>query len=119
MTPGLIFILVIVAISIAFIVAPLLRKDATAPERVAAADDESIELASRHKMILASLRDLEDDHNTGKVSEEDYPGLQSKLTREAVDLMKQLDALEQERKRLAASKTLKHPRSYPKPRSTP
>jgi len=111
MTAGIIFISLVAVGSVAFVVAPLLRKDAADAERLAAAASEEVEMASQHDMILASLKDLEEDRSTGKITDEDYQGLYAKLTGEAVEVMKRLDEFERDHKRAAERKTIRHPRS--------
>jgi hypothetical protein len=44
-------------------------------------------------MVLAGLRDLEDDRQTGKIGDADYAALRAKLEANAVSLMKSLDEL--------------------------
>ncbi len=75
----------------AFVLAPLLRKE-SAEDRDTVANAELLELQSRHAMALAALKDLEEDRETGKVDDTDYSDLKTKLTAQAVEVMKQLDA---------------------------
>jgi cell division protein FtsB len=97
MTAGVVLSLLVAAAVIAFVAAPLLRSDAARAERVAAALDEAAELRSRREMLLASLKDLEDDRATDKIDEKDFAELNARLTGKAVELMKRLDELEQAR----------------------
>ena len=48
-------------------------------------------------MLLAALKDLEDDRSTGKIDQKDYSQLKTELSTEAIEIMKQLDALDQAR----------------------
>jgi len=82
-----------------FIVAPLFRRDAAEAERVGAAVSEERDLRSRHEMLLAALKDLEDDHATGKIDDADYAGQRAELSTQAVAIMKQTDALDEARAR--------------------
>ena len=41
---------------------------------------------------LAALKELEFDHRTGKISDEDYRGMVGELRRQAADALKALDA---------------------------
>ena len=50
-------------------------------------------------MLLAALKDLEDDRATGKIDQNDYSRLKTELTTETVDIMKQLDALAEAREK--------------------
>ena len=93
----------------ALIVAPLLRKDAAEAERLSAANSEEVELRLQHNMVLGALKDLEDDRATHKIVEEDYAEMQAELTSQAVELMKKLDAMDEEHRKLMASRTIQHP----------
>jgi len=75
------------------VLAPLFRPDAQEAERVSNALSSEQDLSARHAMALAGLRDLEDDHQTGKIGEADYAALRAKLEARAVELMKSLDGL--------------------------
>ena len=46
-----------------------------------------------------SIKELEFDYNTGKISEPDYKELLHKLEKEATGILEHLDQLEQERKK--------------------
>ena len=92
MTAGAIFILVIAAAALAFVVAPMLRQDVAQQERTTDALSEARDLHSRRDMLLASLKDLEDDHDTHKIVDADYVELRDKMTAQAVEIMKRLDA---------------------------
>ena len=92
MTGGAITILVLAVVALAFVVAPLLREDSARQERTSDALSEARELQSRRDMLLASLKDLEDDHDTHKMVDADYVELRDKLTAQAVEVMKRLDA---------------------------
>jgi len=87
-----VFLLLAVAV-MAFVLAPLFRREAKEEERRASAASEMQELRSRREMALSALKDLEDDKATGKIGDEDYQDLKAKLTLEAVELMKRLDGL--------------------------
>lgn len=75
------------------VLAPLFRPDAREAERVSNALSTEQDLNTRHAMALAGLRDLEDDHQTGKIGDADYAALRTKLEARAVELMKSLDGL--------------------------
>ncbi len=75
------------------VLAPLFRPDAQDAERVSNALSTEADFNTRHAMALAGLRDLEDDHQTGKIGDADYAMLRAKLETRAVALMKSLDDL--------------------------
>jgi hypothetical protein len=53
---------------------------------------ERLALEEERDRALAALKELEFDHRTGKVSDEDYRGLVGELRRQAADALKALDA---------------------------
>jgi hypothetical protein len=85
---------------------PLTRRDAGASERRQTELSRARELQSRHDMLVASLKDLEEDRATDKVDQADYDALHAQLTAEAVKLMRELDGLAAER---ARADDLEHP----------
>lgn len=110
--PELVVVLVALA-GAAFVAAPLFRREPAAtdePHELGRAR----ELQSRHDMLVASLRDLEEDHRTDKIDEADYAALYARLATEAVDVMRRLDQLAAERQ---AAIEREHPvLPYPGPR---
>jgi len=90
-------IVLLAAAVAAFVLAPLFRKDALEAERVALALSAEQEVHAQHAMALAALKDLEDDRATGKIGDTDYAEMKSKISANAVALMKRLDAFANER----------------------
>ena len=88
-------ILLVAAAVLVFVAAPLLRVDAAQAEEQSRRIGEASELQSRHDMLLAALKDLEEDRATGKLDDADYESLKTRLTAEAVEVLKQLDAAQQ------------------------
>ena len=82
----------------AFVLAPLFRPDALEAERVSRALSVEQDLGARHSMALSALRDLDEDRATGKIGDADYAEMKAKLSAQAVDLMKGLDAIAAERR---------------------
>ena len=68
-------------------------------EPVDPAIDEFKHLLVRKEETLISIKELEFDYNTGKISEPDYKELLHKLEKEATGILEHLDQLEQERKK--------------------
>jgi hypothetical protein len=111
MTAAIITMLILVAATAFYILRPLLAADARDPERGPTTAAEARDLQGEHDMVLASLKDLEDDRATGKLTDEDYTSIHARLSARAVKVMKQLDSLaEQER---AATAPLRHPAAQP------
>lgn len=97
MTTGAVVSLLLAVAAAAWIFAPLLRRDAAEAERIGAVISEERDLASRREMLLGTLKDLEDDRQTGKVDDADYRRMHDELTGDAVAVMRQLDAIDEAR----------------------
>ena len=67
--------------------------------------DEYKHLLVRKEETLISIKELEFDFNTEKISESDYQELRKKLEAEATELIKRLDQLEQGRKKNKSAKS--------------
>ncbi|HZO48925.1 MAG TPA: hypothetical protein VFB26_02165 [Gaiellaceae bacterium] len=68
-----------------------------------------LELAERRDRALAALKELEFDHRTGKVSDEDYRALVGPLRREAADALRALEP------RASAARTAREARGQGRP----
>lgn len=115
MTAGGVLAVLVAIAATAYVLAPLWRRDALeADGSGGVALDELRELHARHQMLLASLKDLEDDRATDKIGPEDYDHLNSRLTAQAIEVMQRLDAAEQQRQeRLEAERRASRPLRYP------
>ncbi len=115
MIAGTVLVLLLAAAALGFVLAPLLGRDRpNANERDDASLDSLRELHARQQMLLAALKDLEDDRATDKIGDSDYEQLQQRLSTEAIEVMRQLDTAEQEREQALerereASRPLRHP----------
>jgi hypothetical protein len=77
--------------AVAFIVArPLLEQRGLPREKTLTPADQ---LVDQREHILSALRDLDFDHATGKIADEDYTPQRAQLVAEGVAVLKQLDAL--------------------------
>lgn len=94
MTVGTIVAVVGGIVAAAWILAPLFRPEGAPSERDRSRDSDRADWMSRKEMILGSLRDLEDDHDTAKIADEDYEALKARLESEAVEVFRKLDDLE-------------------------
>ena len=81
--------LVVVALAVLVIGAPLRR--GRGPEREAAGAAERADLEAARDAKYAEIRDAEMDFRTGKLSEADWRALDRQLRREAVELLHRLD----------------------------
>ena len=73
---------------------PFLKEPATESDRLAepdAAGRRQLELAEVRDRALATLRELEFDHRTGKVSDEDYRALIGPLRRDAAQALRAVE----------------------------
>jgi len=82
---------------VVFVARPLLRsgKD-EAPAASGPEEDARIGFYERRDRALAALKELEFDHRTGKVSDEDYGALVGPLRREAAEALRALESEERE-----------------------
>ena len=86
-----VLVLVVLAIAVLVIAAPLRRGRAAEREAAEGAQREELEAAKAAK--YAEIRDAELDYRTGKLSEEDWRALDRDLRAEAIDLLRRLDDL--------------------------
>ncbi len=91
------FLLIMLFASVAIVVLwPLLQS----PEK--GAPEERVEnqttpsalarLQAQHEAILISVRDLDFDYQTGKLTEDEYQAQRERLMQRGVDILKQIDA---------------------------
>ena len=108
---AIVIVLLLAAAAIVYLVRPILRAPGSQATHLDGALSEARELQSQRDMVVAALRDLEEDRATDKIDEADYDEIKNRLTVKAVELMKRLDASATERE-LAA-----RPGPRPLPRS--
>jgi hypothetical protein len=86
---------VVLAVAAVLLVAlPFLREPETADDRLdarTAADDRRLAVVEERDRALAALKELEFDHRTGKVNDEDYRALVGPLRRTAAEALRALD----------------------------
>lgn len=71
-TEGVIAAVVMVIIGLVWLAFPLLRRKSSLNVQEVARQKERAALLTTYERTLASIRDLDDDHLTGKLSEADY-----------------------------------------------
>lgn len=81
-----------------FIIYPLIRGKNSTPGKNRA-NDKLQDFALEKESVYASLKELEFDYRTGKLSREDYEGLRSELESTAVSLIKKADRAKEEKDR--------------------
>jgi len=86
-------VLVLVAVAVLVISGPL--RPGHAGERDAVDRAQRADLEAARDAKYAEIRDAELDYRTGKLSQEDWRGLDRQLRGEAVELLHRLDALDE------------------------
>jgi hypothetical protein len=85
--------ILILACLVLFVVAPLRRSRAVEELREEALDDPTIaDLEARKEAKYREIRDAELDHAQGKLSDSDWARADAQLRREAIEILKELDA---------------------------
>jgi hypothetical protein len=85
---------------VVFVARPFLRDPSPASDRLdelAPEARERLALAEERDRALAALKELEFDHRTGKVSDDDYRAQVGPLRRRAVEVLRALEGGEQAR----------------------
>src|SRR5437762_8423376 len=87
-------------VAVIFVARPFLRDPAPASDRLDELAPEArkrLALAEERDRALAALKELEFDHRTGKVSDEDYRAQVGPLRRRAAEALRALEGGEQAR----------------------
>jgi hypothetical protein len=85
-------------IAVVFVARPFLRDPAPASDRfdeLAPEARERLALAEERDRALAALKELEFDHRTGKISDDDYRAQVGPLRRRAAEVLRALEPGEQ------------------------
>jgi hypothetical protein len=85
----------VAAAAVVFVAGPFLREPVAADDNFGRVDDavrRRIELAEERDRALAALKELEFDHRTGKITDEDYRDQVGPLRRRAADALRALGA---------------------------
>jgi hypothetical protein len=94
MTIALVLGGVIAVIVVVFVARPFLREPAPANDRLdepGELERRRLDLVEERDRALAALKELEFDHRTGKVSDEDYRALVGPLRRRAAETLRALE----------------------------
>ena len=81
-------------LAVAFIAYPLFRKGSRKGLAEPVEDERLQELRSRRDAIYSAIEELELDFKSGTLAEEDYRDLEASYRRQALPLLKDIDALE-------------------------
>ena len=110
MAVAAIVLAVVVAAGAVLLVAwPFLREPVTADDRLDAGSPEEaewLELVEERDRVLAALKELEFDHRTGKIGDDDYRSQVGPLRRAAATALRRLDRY---RSRMTAFETPETP----------
>ena len=85
-------------VAVVFVARPFLRDPSPVSDRLdelAPEARERLALAEERDRALAALKELEFDHRTGKISDEDYRAQVGPLRRRAAEVLRALEAGEQ------------------------
>jgi hypothetical protein len=94
MTLALVVGAVLAILCVVLVAVPFLREPGTRDDRLVPPDEleqRRLELAEERDRALAALKELEFDHRTGKVSDDDYRELVGPLRRRAAEALRALD----------------------------
>jgi|SRR5690349_16054733 cytochrome c-type biogenesis protein CcmI len=90
LTAALVLGALLAVVAVVFVARPLLREGSD--ESLEAPEPRRLELAEERDRALAALKELEFDHRTGKVSDEDYRSMVGELRRAAADALRAVDS---------------------------
>jgi uncharacterized membrane protein YdfJ with MMPL/SSD domain len=85
---------VIAVAAVVLVALPFLREPAADDDRLdapTAAEEARLQLLDERDRALAALKELEFDHRTGKIGDEDYRALVGPLRRAAAQALRSLD----------------------------
>jgi len=95
MTLALVLGAALALVVVAFVARPFLREPAPASDRLDDLDPAArvrLDLVEERDRALAALKELEFDHRTGKVNDEDYRAQVGPLRRRAAETLKALES---------------------------
>ncbi len=99
---GVVLGALLAAACVLFVARPFLREPRAKDDRLlepSAAARRRLELAEARDRALAALKELEFDHRTGKVSDEDYRAMVGQLRHRAAEALRALEPKEDSRER--------------------
>jgi hypothetical protein len=96
----LVLVVALAAAAVLIVCLPFLREPVAADDRLdapTAEDEQQLTLAEERDRALAALKELEFDHRTGKVGDEEYRELVGPLRQSAAEALRALDRAREER----------------------
>jgi len=106
MTGALVLAAVVAVVAVVLVAVPFLREPVPVEDhlREPRESTHSLALAEERDRALAALKELEFDHRTGKVSDEDYRALLGPLRRRAAEALRALDGKRTEKEPAGAAR---------------
>ena len=93
MTLALVLAALLVVVCVVWVARPFLVEPEPLDDALPRPDEWHLALLEERDRALAALKQLEFDHRTGAVSDEDYRALVGPLRRQAADALRRLDAV--------------------------
>ena len=94
MTTALVLAALLAVVCVVWVARPFLDEPEPADDTLAVPDARRLTLLDERDQALAALKQIEFDHRTGTVSDEDYRAAVGGLRRQAADAIRALDALD-------------------------
>lgn len=94
--PGLLMGLVLVLGIAVIVLAPLLRRESQDTSSEARMQKQRERLLVVYERVLTNIRDLDEDHNTGKMPTDDYQQERELWVQRGIEALKALDGLPSE-----------------------
>jgi hypothetical protein len=85
---------VLAVVCVLWVARPFTREPQPADDTLAAPEERRLALLEARDRVLAELKQLEFDHRTATISDEDYRAAVGTLRRQAADAIRALDALD-------------------------
>ncbi len=90
---SIVLALVLVVALAVFVVMPLYRRSVAEADDAAGEAADRADLEARKESLYRQIRDAELDREQGKLSQDDWARLDAELRRDAIAVLKQIDAL--------------------------
>jgi hypothetical protein len=97
---GLIISLILIVLTLWFVLRPLLQKPRTTTLPISRQRERAL---AYYERVLSNIRDLDEDHVTGKIDEADYQQQRELWANRGVQILKLLDTLDHDRPLVSAS----------------
>lgn len=93
-TEGLLASLIVTVLVIVWVAMPLFRKDRGSASDVLLVQKQRERLLVYYERVLTNIRDLDEDHSTGKMSTEDYETERESWVQQGIQILKALDQIQ-------------------------